>query len=87
MQITAKHVSEVFDELLSGRLSREAAETWAEERMRLDDAEQLAFDPPGLEAQLRDALHYLSGAALRVSPTDYLHVDDDFIEYRRAAGF
>ena len=87
MEITPKHVSEVFDELLSGRLSREAAETWAVERMRLDDAEQLVFNPPGQEPQLRDALHYLCGVALRVSATDYLHVDDDFIEYRRAAGF
>ena len=86
MELTAKHVSAIFDDLLSGRLSREAAEAWAQERMREDDAVQLVYSPPNLEPQLRDALHYLSGVALRVSATNYLHVDDDFIEYRRAAG-
>jgi len=86
MEITAPDIGHVFDQLLAGTLSREAAEAWAGERMRLDDAEQLTFAPPSAERQLRDAIHYLSGVALRVSQSEYLHGEADFHEYRRRRG-
>jgi hypothetical protein len=86
MQVSTAEVSSMFDALLAGTVSREAAETWAEERMRLSDEHQLEYTPRAAEAQIRDGIHYLAGVALRTSPDEYLHADDDFRAYRRSAG-
>jgi len=39
-----------------------------------------------MEERLRDALLYLSGVTLRVSPKEYPHTDGDFAAYRAEAG-
>ena len=86
MQLTTADVSRIFDDLLRGVMTREEAELWAEERMRLDDADRLAFTPAEAEATLRDAVHYLAGVAIRDTVSTYLHSPQDFRAYRQERG-
>jgi hypothetical protein len=81
MRVSREEIAAVLDDLLSGRRSRESAERWAEDRMRADDASNLAFDPVSEEQQLRAGIHFLLGVGLRDSPTNYLHSDTDLREY------
>lgn len=84
--LDATEVSRLFDGLLDGTLTREAAERWAEERMRLDDAGALRFVPGTDERRLRDAVQYLLGVGLLGADGEYLHVAADFATYRCEAG-
>lgn len=80
MKISLLDVQEVFECLLSHRISREEAEEWATTRMHALDNNELYFDPVTKEDLLWEAIIYLSGIGLKIAPEKYLEDEDGIRE-------
>lgn len=76
MNLSLSDVKQVFNELLSGKITREQAEKWAELRMEAFDAGELTFEPRSDEELLWKAVIYLSGVAMKVSPDEYMEDEE-----------
>lgn len=72
MKISLLDVQQVFNDLLTHKISREDAEEWARKRMNALDNQDLLFDPPIEEELLWKAIIYLSGIGLKISPDKYM---------------
>ena len=86
MKITIDDVSGVFDRLINGSITREAAAEWAQKAMSADDIGELTCYPKTEESRIWSAISYLSGVDLRASPEEYLHVIADFVAFRDEIG-
>jgi hypothetical protein len=75
-EIFLSDIKQVFHNLVTGQISREQAERWAESCMEACEEGDLTFVPSSEEELLWDAVIYLSGVAMRVSPTEYLESDE-----------
>src|SRR5688572_21003847 len=75
-----------FDDLISGVRTREEISDWARSLRLADDDDLLRFDPPASKDRLWRAITYLEGVDLKDSPSTYLHVIDDFREFRSKIG-
>ena len=88
MELTAPDVSRVLDALLTGTMSREAAEDWASARLDGYFGNRGVSLTPGTdEHRLWQAVIFLSGVALQPIPGTYLHDKTDFAEFRARTGF
>lgn len=81
MNLSLLDVKQVFVDLLSGQISREEAERWAVSCLE-------AVEKTGVVVSLEDeelfweAIIYLSAVAMRLSPVEYMHDDEDIsVEY------
>lgn len=83
MKISTKDVEITFDDLLSGRKSREETAAWATSMRTEDDRGDLQYDPPSAESGIWRALDYLSRVDLKDAPDSYLHSEEDFWKFRR----
>lgn len=81
MQISIDEIRQKFTELISGSVSRESISDWALSRRKAEDDGQLEYVPPSDESKIWDAILYLWGVDSKVSPTEYLHCEDDFRTY------
>jgi len=72
MKISLLDIQQVFNDLLNHKISRDDAEEWARVRMNALDSNELFFDPITKEDLLWDAVIYLSGVGLKISPDEYL---------------
>jgi hypothetical protein len=72
MKISLLDIQQVFNDLLTHKISREDAEEWARKRMNALDNQDLLFDPPIEEELLWKAVIYLSGIGLKISPDKYM---------------
>lgn len=73
MQLSRSNIQKIFQDLIECRMSREDADRWAYARIRAFDADELSFHPKADEDLLWDAISYLYGIDLKVSPDEYLH--------------
>lgn len=86
MIVRLTDVQRAFDELLSGDRSREEISDWARSLRLKDDEGQLVFEPAAMCDRLWRAITYLEGVDLKDSPTTYLHMPEDFLEFRARLG-
>ena len=82
MNVSLLEVINVFDELIRGELSREGASDWARKRKIAEDAGELEYEPASQEQKIWDSILYLEGVDLKDGPDSYLHIIDDFRDYR-----
>lgn len=76
MNLSLLDVKQVFNDLLSRKISREQAEHWAELRMNAFDAGELTFEPCSDQELLWEAVIYLSGVAMKISPDEYMENEE-----------
>jgi hypothetical protein len=84
--VSREELTSAFDDLLSGRRTREQVSSWAEALRVAHDADKLAFEPASAKPVIWEAILYLTGVDLRTSPSEYLHVPADFEEFRQHLG-
>lgn len=82
MKIRLVEVLGIFDDLISGNISREYASNWAEQRQGVEDSGNLEYEPATKEQKIWDAILYLEGVDLKDAPDSYLHTNEDFRDYR-----
>lgn len=80
MEITLADVSRVFQKVLDGNLTREAADRWAYDVVRKSELGSLAFIPSEDEQKIWSGVMYLYGIDSKESPDEYLHSLDDIRE-------
>ncbi|MFC4653755.1 hypothetical protein ACFO3I_01825 [Rheinheimera marina] len=77
MKITLADVREVFQKVIEGNLSREAADRWAYEVVQKSELGSLVFYPMDDEKKIWSGIMYLYGIDSKESPNEYLHSLDD----------
>lgn len=77
MKIDIQLVRKVFEDVLSGHISREEADEWAVSIIKLDETGNVKYTPPSDESKIRDGILFLRGIDLKDSPESYLHDEDD----------
>lgn len=83
MKLSRSDIKGVFRALIERRISREDADRWAYARVQAFDSNNLSFDPKVDEDLLWDAVQYLYGIDMKVSPDEYMHsIDDIEVEYQ-----
>lgn len=80
MQLTVAMVSDVFEKVLDGRITREQANLWAYEMMLNDDHGIVEFSPPAEEDRIWAGVKWLLGADLEIAPGEYFHPEGDIRE-------
>jgi hypothetical protein len=86
MIVKWSEIEATFHDLISGKRSREDVAKWASLARETDDIGELRIEPPGKRDAIWDALLYLTGVDLRKSPNDYLHSNEDFVDYCKNLG-
>ncbi|MCP5326640.1 MAG: hypothetical protein H7A09_10010 [Oceanospirillaceae bacterium] len=86
MEITLADLRRVFQEVLDGRLSREAADRWAYDVVKKSELGTLAFSPTEDEQKIWAGIMYLYGIDSKESPDEYLHSIDDIREAMNRLG-
>jgi len=82
MHVSLQEISRIFDQLVTQKISREEASTWALEREKANDDHELEFDPPIEKKRIWEALKYLTGVDLLDLSGEYLHSLQNFIDFR-----
>lgn len=77
MKIDLQTVRQMFEDVLSGRISREEADVWAYSLVKEDEAESLIYVPDSDRERIFAGIMYLYGVDLKDSPDSYLHSEDD----------
>ena len=80
MQLTLDEISETFEKLIDGKITREDADRRAYMRMQAFDLGQLEFVPAAEEQVLWSAIQYLYGIDTKVSPIEYMHSIEEIRE-------
>lgn len=83
MKVSLLEIINTLDELIEGKLSREYVSEWARKRPTAEGEDNLEYEPTSKEQTIWDAVLYLEGVDLKDGPDSYLHVVDDFLEYKR----
>jgi hypothetical protein len=86
MVIHLADVQRAFDELIARTRSREEISDWARSLRLENDKGQLVFEPGAMRDRIWHSITYLEGVDLKDSPTTYLHVPEDFLEFRAKLG-
>ncbi len=69
MQIDIKAVRDVFRDVLAGRMTREAADRWANALVQQSEAGALSFVPESEKKRIWDGIMYLYGVDLMPAST------------------
>jgi hypothetical protein len=77
VEIDLQTVWRVFDDVLSGRMSREQADRWAYSVVQNEEAGALAYLPSSDKQRIWSGVMYLYGLDAMKSPGEYLHTDED----------
>lgn len=80
MEITLADVRRVFEAVLDGSLTREAADRWAYSIVQKSESGELFYLPPDDEKKIWSGVMYLYGVDSKESPNEYLHTTDDIRE-------
>ena len=77
MEVDLQAVRRVFDDVLSGRMSREQADRWAFEVVREEETGIVKYSPSRERERIWAGVMYLYGIDMMKAPNEYLHSDDD----------
>lgn len=78
MHVDLQTVRRVFEDVLSGAMSREQADRWAYAVVvQEEEAGVVTHAPPGERERIWAGVMYLYGVDAMKAPGEYLHSDDD----------
>lgn len=77
MEIDLHTIRCVFQDVLSGRLSREQADRWAYSVVQQEEAGTLKYSPAADKARIWAGVMYLYGVDMMNAPNEYLHSDEE----------
>ena len=70
-------VHHVFQALLDGRMTRDAADRWAYGVLQESEAGSLTFSPVAAKDRIWEGVMYLYGIDIMDAPGQYLHTEED----------
>jgi hypothetical protein len=85
MEVDLRVVRRVFEDVLSGSMSREQADRWASAVVQEEEAGIVAFSPPHERERIWAGVMYLYGIDAMKAPGAYLHSIDDIREAMTAS--
>lgn len=77
MEVDLQTIRRIFEDVLSGRMSREQADRWAYSVVQQEEAGSLAYSPPADRERIWAGVMYLYGVDTMEAPGEYLHTDED----------
>jgi hypothetical protein len=77
MHVDLQTVCRVFEDVLSGSMSREQADRWAYAVVREEEAGVVTYSPPRERERIWAGVMYLYGIDTMKAPGEYLHSDND----------
>jgi hypothetical protein len=77
MHVDLQTVCRVFEDVLSGAMSREQADRWAYAVVHEEEAGVVTYSPPGERERIWAGVMYLYGVDTMKAPGEYLHSDND----------
>jgi len=77
MIVTLNDITERLRSILTGDMTRESASDWATSQIELEDRRELHYSPDVLEDEIWQAIIFLAGIDLLVSPGTYLFGVED----------
>ena len=77
MHVDLQTVRRVFQDVLSGSMSREQADRWAYAVVQQEEAGVATYSPPGERERIWAGVMYLYGVDTMKAPGQYLHPDSD----------
>jgi hypothetical protein len=80
MELNLKAVRRVFEDVLNGQMSREAADRWAYAVVQEEETGVVKYAPPRARERIWAGVMYLYGIDTMKAPSAYLHSDDDIRE-------
>jgi hypothetical protein len=83
MVISYPVLQSMFDALITGSMSREAVEAWADSVTAAEDRGDVEYVPRNRKLALWDAITFLTMVAGKVSPSEYMYDVDSIITYSR----
>lgn len=86
MELELTAVKRVFQDVLEGRMTREAADRWAYDLVQHAERGSLTFSPPTAKDRIWEGVMFLYGVDIQKSPGEYLHNDDDIRTAMAALG-
>lgn len=84
MEVDLLTIRRVFEDVLSGRMTREQADRWAYAVVQKEDAGVLKYSPPADRESIWAGVMYLYGVDTRKGPNEYLHTDADVMAAMKA---
>jgi len=81
MQVSLPEITETFQNVLNGYVSRQQARQWAEERMHAYHEGQLEFSPVEEEDKLLDALLYMEEVETKTESNQWQHDRGEILNY------
>ena len=80
MELDLQAVRRVFEDVLSGRMSREQADRWAYAVVQEEENGIVKYSPPRARERIWAGVMYLYGIDTMKAPSAYLHSDEDIRE-------
>ncbi len=77
MHVDVQTVRRVFEDVLSGSMSRELADRWAFTVILKEETGVVTYSPPGERERIWAGVMYLYGVNTMKAPGEYLHSDND----------
>ena len=84
MEVDLLTIRRVFEDVLSGRITREQADRWAYRVMQKEEAGVVKYVPPGDRDHIWAGVMYLYGVDTRKGPNEYLHTNEDIMTAMKA---
>ena len=79
MELDLLTIRRMFEDVLSGHITRERADRWAYSIVQKEEAGVLKYSPPGCRERIWAGVMYLYGVDTRKGPNEYLHTDADVV--------
>src|ERR1700688_2886467 len=80
MHVDLQTVCRVFEDVLSGAMSREQADRWAYAVVQEEETGVVTYSPPFERERIWAGVMYLYGINTMKAPNEYLHSKDDIRE-------
>jgi len=77
LHVDLQAVCRVFEDVLSGAMSREQADRWAYAVVQEEEAGVVTYSPAGERERIWAGVMYLYGLDTMKAPGEYLHSDND----------
>jgi hypothetical protein len=84
MEVDLLTIRRMFEDVLSGQITRERADRWAYSIVQKEEAGVLKYVPPGDRECIWAGIIYLYGVDMRKGPNEYLHTNDDVMTAMKA---
>lgn len=80
MKVSNDDIKNIFIKLINESISREDADRWAYKIIEADDLDDLELHPSNKKHIMWEAIDYLYGIDMKLSPDEYMHSIDQIKE-------